>query len=89
MIFFRTNFEHFVHFSSFLQISQYIGEMCRYILSAPSSPEDTNHRLRIMIGNGVRANVWKVLLEKYKVPKIIEFYGATEGNSNISKYLEA
>lgn len=75
----------FLQFSSFFQIGQYIGEMCRYILAVPPSPVDTKHRLRLILGNGVRPNVWKLFLDRYKLPKIIEFYGATEGNSNISK----
>ena len=35
-------------------IIQYIGELCRYLLAAPPSPYDRQHRVRIAIGGGLR-----------------------------------
>jgi fatty-acyl-CoA synthase len=59
---------------------QYIGELCRYLLHAPESPDEQRHRVRVCIGNGLRPEVWEPFQERFNVPKIIEFYGATEGN---------
>lgn len=64
-------------------VAQYIGEMCRYILSTPQKPEDTQHKIRLMFGNGLRPQIWKEFVDRFKIPGIAEFYGATEGNANI------
>jgi fatty-acyl-CoA synthase len=59
---------------------QYIGELCRYLLNAPPGPNDTAHSLRLIIGNGLRPEIWKPFQDRFKIPNILEFYGATEGN---------
>lgn len=66
-------------------MAQYIGEMCRYILSTPAKPEDTQHKIRLMFGNGLRPQIWKEFVDRFKIPAVAEFYGATEGNANIGK----
>ena len=38
--------------------AQYIGEICRYILSAPETPDEKLHKVDIMIGNGLRPPIW-------------------------------
>jgi len=65
-------------------VGQYIGEMCRYILAVPLKPDDTKHKLRLMIGNGLRPAIWQEFVERFKIPQITEVYGATEGNVNIA-----
>ena len=59
---------------------QYIGELCRYLLNSPAHPDETNHRIRTALGNGLRPEVWTPFQERFKIPRIVEFYGATEGN---------
>eukprot|EP00010_Vexillifera_abyssalis_P000403 CAMPEP_0201553438 /NCGR_PEP_ID=MMETSP0173_2-20130828/28436_1 /ASSEMBLY_ACC=CAM_ASM_000268 /TAXON_ID=218659 /ORGANISM="Vexillifera sp., Strain DIVA3 564/2" /LENGTH=617 /DNA_ID=CAMNT_0047964229 /DNA_START=18 /DNA_END=1868 /DNA_ORIENTATION=+ len=61
----------------------YIGELCRYLVSADPTPYDRNHNVRIAVGNGLRPDVWKVFTKRFNVPVIGEFYGATEGNANM------
>uniref|UniRef100_A0A146LKS9 Very long-chain fatty acid transport protein n=1 Tax=Lygus hesperus TaxID=30085 RepID=A0A146LKS9_LYGHE len=63
-------------------VAQYIGEICRFLLSTPQQPTDVHHSLRLMYGNGLRRQVWKDFVARFKIPQIAEFYGATEGNSN-------
>lgn len=41
------------------------------------------HKIRIMFGNGLRPQIWKKFVNRFNIPNIAEFYGATEGNSNI------
>ena len=65
------------------QGAQYIGEICRYLLSAPQSPEDRSHSVEIMWGNGLRPSIWQQFQDRFGVRFIGEFYGATEGNSNV------
>lgn len=58
----------------------YIGEICRYLLAAPAHPLERQHRLRAAMGAGMRADIWTRFQDRFGVPRIIEFYGATEGN---------
>lgn len=67
------------------QVAQYIGEMCRYILAVPPKLEDKEHNVRMIFGNGLRPQIWKEFVDRFKIPFVAEFYGATEGNANIGK----
>ena len=60
---------------------QYIGEFCRYLLAQPPRPDDRDHTIRAAIGNGLRPDIWREFQERFAIPRIIEFYGATEGNT--------
>ena len=58
----------------------YIGELCRYLVNAEPHPEERNHKLRMAFGNGLRGDVWAEMVERFAIPQVLEFYGATEGN---------
>ena len=62
---------------------QYIGELCRYLVNAPPHPRERDHRLRLACGNGLRGDVWRKFQSRFAVPKILEFYAATEGNVSL------
>jgi fatty-acyl-CoA synthase len=62
---------------------QYIGELCRYLLHAPPHPSETEHRIRMCCGNGLRPDVWNGFKERFRIPHILEFYAATEGNVSL------
>lgn len=57
--------------------------MARYILATPPSPNDRAHHVRLIFGNGLRPQIWPQFVERFNIPKVGEFYGATEGNANI------
>ncbi|RUS16379.1 hypothetical protein BC937DRAFT_91279 [Endogone sp. FLAS-F59071] len=57
----------------------YIGEICRYLLAAPPSPHDKQHKVRLAYGNGMRPDIWNRFRERFGVKEIGEFYAATEG----------
>jgi fatty-acyl-CoA synthase len=59
---------------------QYIGELCRYLVNTPEHPDERAHRVRLCIGNGLRPDVWEPFQRRFGIPRIVEFYGATEGN---------
>lgn len=59
---------------------QYIGELCRYLLNTPEEDVERQHKIRICCGNGLRPDIWKQFSERFGLPHIREFYGATEGN---------
>jgi fatty-acyl-CoA synthase len=61
-------------------VMQYIGELCRYLINTPRAPHETKHRLRLACGNGLRPDVWNEFKQRFRIPHIIEFYAATEGN---------
>jgi fatty-acyl-CoA synthase len=58
----------------------YIGELCRYLINQPKSPYETQHSIRLAVGNGLRPDVWQEFQPRFKIRKILEFYGSTEGN---------
>jgi fatty-acyl-CoA synthase len=62
---------------------QYIGELCRYLLKAPPSEFERQHRLRLACGNGLRGDIWEEFQTRFAIPHILEFYAATEGNFSL------
>lgn len=62
---------------------QYIGELCRYLVNTPPHPRETAHRLRLCCGNGLRGDVWGAFKDRFAIPRILEFYAATEGNVSL------
>ena len=62
---------------------QYIGELCRYLVAAPPTAADREHRLRLACGNGLRADVWPAFQTRFGIPQVLEFYAATEGNFSL------
>jgi fatty-acyl-CoA synthase len=64
-------------------IFQYIGELCRYLTRGPEVAEAKSHRLRLCCGNGLRAEVWAEFQSRFAVPRVLEYYAATEGNVSL------
>jgi fatty-acyl-CoA synthase len=62
-------------------IFQYIGELCRYLLAQEGDAGP--HRLRLAVGNGLGADVWERFQSRFAIPRILEFYAATEGNFSL------
>ncbi|HMY82113.1 MAG TPA: long-chain-acyl-CoA synthetase, partial [Agitococcus sp.] len=58
----------------------YVGELCRYLMEVPAKPEDKAHRVRKMVGNGMRANIWGPFKNRFGVEEVYELYGSSEGN---------
>uniref|UniRef100_A0A8C9S819 long-chain-fatty-acid--CoA ligase n=1 Tax=Scleropages formosus TaxID=113540 RepID=A0A8C9S819_SCLFO len=61
-------------------VIQYIGEIMRYLCNTPKKDNDRDHKVRLAVGNGIRADVWKEFLHRFGDIKIRELYAATEGN---------
>jgi fatty-acyl-CoA synthase len=64
-------------------IFQYIGELCRYLVNTKLHPKEREHHLRLACGNGLSAEVWREFQGRFQIPKILEFYAATEGNLSL------
>ncbi|CAI5449656.1 unnamed protein product [Caenorhabditis angaria] len=63
-------------------VSQYIGEICRYLLAQPVVEDESKHRMRLLVGNGLRAEIWQPFVDRFRV-RIGELYGSTEGTSSL------
>ncbi|MFN0264818.1 long-chain-acyl-CoA synthetase [Tepidamorphus sp. 3E244] len=59
---------------------QYIGEQCRYLLNAPKTAAEEKHSIRFCNGNGLRPDIWEDFQSRFAIPRIVEWYAATEGN---------
>lgn len=64
----------------------YIGELCRYLLNTPPQPAESAHTLRLCFGNGLRPDIWPRFRERFHIPRIVEFYAATEGNCSMFNF---
>ncbi|WP_067688264.1 long-chain-acyl-CoA synthetase [Nocardia jejuensis] len=58
----------------------YIGELCRYLLNQPARRGDRTHSVRLAVGNGMRPEIWDEFQQRFGIKRIVEFYGASEGN---------
>ncbi|GAA2537166.1 long-chain-acyl-CoA synthetase FadD6 [Mycolicibacterium diernhoferi] len=69
----------------------YIGEICGYLLNQPPKPTDRQHKVRVICGNGLRPAIWDEFTDRFGIPRVCEFYAASEGNTafvnvfNVSK----
>ncbi|HVM96746.1 MAG TPA: long-chain-acyl-CoA synthetase [Candidatus Acidoferrales bacterium] len=61
----------------------YVGELCRYLLNQPESPHDRDHKLRLAVGAGLRPDIWERFQKRFGIERIVEMYGATEGNVSL------
>ncbi|SDW38505.1 long-chain-acyl-CoA synthetase [Marinobacter mobilis] len=64
----------------------YVGELCRYLLNQPASPQDRNHSLTKMIGNGLRPSIWKPFKDRFGIDTVAELYASSEGNIGFSNF---
>ncbi|XP_029291676.1 long-chain fatty acid transport protein 1-like isoform X2 [Cottoperca gobio] len=64
-------------------VVQYIGEICRYLLAQPICSSEAHHQVRVAIGNGLRPSVWEEFVQRFRIRRIGEFYGATECNCSL------
>jgi len=65
---------------------QYIGELCRYLVNSPPGINETRHKLRLACGNGLRPDIWDEFKTRFRIPHILEFYAATEGNVSMFNF---
>ncbi|KAJ3593098.1 hypothetical protein NHX12_005435 [Muraenolepis orangiensis] len=65
----------------------YIGEILRYLCNTTKGADDRLHRVRMAVGNGLRADVWRAFLQRFGNIQIKEFYGASDGNLSLINYM--
>ncbi|GMM34585.1 long-chain fatty acid transporter [Saccharomycopsis crataegensis] len=58
---------------------QYVGEICRYLLSRPPNPAiETTHNVKVAYGNGLRKDIWGSFKERFHIDAVGEFFASTE-----------
>jgi|TARA_Y100000310_G_scaffold228559_1_gene230840 citronellyl-CoA synthetase len=65
----------------------YIGELCRYLLAQSERLDDGDNPLKKITGNGLRPDIWMEFKDRFQIERIIEFYGASEGNTGFMNLL--
>lgn len=65
----------------------YIGEICRYLMNQPEQSNDSQNPIQKMVGNGLRPDIWKSFKKRFDIPFIYELYGAAEGSSIFTNFL--
>uniref|UniRef100_A0A8C7W1P6 long-chain-fatty-acid--CoA ligase n=1 Tax=Oncorhynchus mykiss TaxID=8022 RepID=A0A8C7W1P6_ONCMY len=68
-------------------VIQYIGEIMRYLCNSPKKDNDRHHKVRLALGNGLRADTWSEFLQRFGDIRVCECYGATEGNVGFINYV--
>jgi citronellyl-CoA synthetase len=67
----------------------YIGDICRYLMNAPEAPTDRQHRVRKVVGNGLRPDIWDAFKQRFGIEEVYEFYASSEGNLSFTNTLNA
>ena len=67
----------------FLQNSE---SVCFYVYVQMQRENDKEHKVRLAIGNGVRAEIWREFVSRFGNIQIKEFYASTEGNVGFVNY---
>ncbi|KAI6244070.1 Protein CBR-ACS-22 [Aphelenchoides fujianensis] len=62
--------------------SNFWKDAVKHECTAPT-PQERSHQIRLMYGNGLRGEIWPEFVRRFGIERIGEFYGSTEGNSNI------
>lgn len=65
----------------------YVGELCRYLVNAPKSGDDSDNPLHTVMGNGLRPDIWDAFKNRFGIKRITEFYAASEGNVSFANVL--
>ncbi len=58
----------------------YVGELCRYLINQPEASVDQRHRVKVMLGNGLRPGVWGDFKKRFNIDRVMELYSASESN---------
>lgn len=65
----------------------YIGEILRYLLNQPHRENDRAHKVRAILGNGLRPDVWDDFKARFGIERVHEFYAASEGTNGFLNLL--
>lgn len=58
----------------------YVGELCRYLVNQPESKKEKNHNISVVMGNGLKPELWSTFKDRFNIDEIRELYASSEGN---------
>ena len=64
-----------------VSVVYYAGEMCRRLVDADPVLGEKNNPVRLFAGSGMRADVWRRLVERFGPVGVLELYASTEANA--------
>ncbi len=50
-------------------------------LNQPEKETDHQHKVRVIAGNGLRPGIWDEFTKRFSIPRVCEFYSASESNT--------
>eukprot|EP01135_Chromosphaera_perkinsii_P004916 Nk52_evm21s304 gene=Nk52_evmTU21s304 len=56
----------------------YIGELWRYVYQQEIRGDENESPLEVIIGNGLRADLWTKVMKRFGLKRVVEHYGSTE-----------
>lgn len=59
----------------------YVGEICRYLMNQPETPDDADNPIYKMVGTGLRPGIWKAFKKRFGIERVYEAYASSEGPS--------
>ena len=65
----------------------YVGELCSYLMNQPEKEDDADNPIQSIVGNGLRPEIWKAFKKRFGIPRVVEFYGASESNTAFTNLL--
>lgn len=65
----------------------YVGEILTYLFQLPPSENDKNHKIRRILGNGLRVEIWDKLKQRFGFREVYEMYGSSESPQTFSNIL--
>ena len=60
-------------------IVSYTWTLCRDLVEAPANPVERHHPVRLFVGSGMPAGLWRRVLDRFAPAGVLEFYASTEG----------
>ena len=48
-------------------VTNYIGELLRYLMNQPAGPGDRQHRIDRIFGNGLRLDIWDAFKQRFGI----------------------
>jgi putative long chain acyl-CoA synthase len=64
-----------------VSVVYYAGEMCRRLVDAQPVLGENNNPVRLFAGSGLRAGVWRRLVDRFGPVGVLEMYASTEANT--------
>lgn len=60
-------------------VGSYTWTMLRDLVEAPPHPNERHHPVRLFMGSGMPAGLWRRVLERFAPAGVVEFYASTQG----------